>query len=144
MKKALKNTQTRIIENIKTIKPLLTESGQSKHLLTSNFLDKNDPAQQFRGVCFDSQLHRFNAVMTQAMRAILQHLYQPLKNVSKICIALKTYLKKKKKCILLHKMILHMQEWGGSSLYPIFELQRIQILQPIQKFPYDKLLCSMH
>ena len=43
----------------------------------------------------------------------------------KILSCFKSVLENKNFCILLHKMILHMQKWGGSPLYPIFELQRI-------------------
>ena len=43
----------------------------------------------------------------------------------KILNCFKNIFEKKNVCILLHKMIQHMQKWGGSPLYPIFELQRI-------------------
>ena len=45
--------------------------------------------------------------------------------VSLILNCFKNIFEKKNVCILLHKMIQHMQKWGGSPLYPIFDLQRI-------------------
>ena len=97
-----------------------SSSSHILHVVLTSF----SVLSNYRSVCFDVQ-HTFDAVMTQAMWAILQHFYQPLKKVSKILNCLKNIFEKKKNGILLHKMILHMQKWGGSPLYPIFELQRI-------------------
>ena len=97
----------------------MTESGQFQCLFLVDFLHYS-AAQRFVLIPSVDTLY---AVMTEPMRAILQYLYQ--KEFVKILNCFKSVLENKNFCILLHKMILHMQKWGGSPLYPIFELQRI-------------------
>ena len=59
---------------------ILIESGQSKCLMTSNIFDSLQVTQQLPRFVLIRSVHTFNAVMTQAMWAILQHLYQSLKS----------------------------------------------------------------
>ena len=56
---------------------ILIESGQSKCLMTSNFFDSFQVTQQLPQFVLIRSVHTFNAVMTQAIWAILQYLYQP-------------------------------------------------------------------
>ena len=64
--------------------------------------------------CYDSSYAGYPATFVSAP-----------KESFKILNCLKNLFENKKNCILLHNIILHMLKWGGSPLYPIFELQRI-------------------
>ena len=78
--------KTKILLSVKNptlIERLLNESRQFKCPMTSTVLVTFCVTQQTRCFCFDSFAHSSDtlyAAMTQAMWAILQYLYQPLKS----------------------------------------------------------------
>ena len=90
--------------------------------------------QQWHSVCcYDSSYAGYPAIFVSAPK-------ERGRKVPKSENTLKMYFSKKKVCILLHKMILHMQKWGGSSLYPILKSQTVEAPEPYQNFLYAPLL----